>query len=815
MIGGLIPLSEDCSAKSKVDKAGIAVVEAIDFALTRMATDTDFNSLKTTIGYDIHDTCNDAAKQKDLAYVFSVEKSNKQITGNASIKTAEIIMAPFEKDSLKALKILNIEEIPQISYSAKNARLIQDGSVPDEDITLLASTFPDQTNKVRAVSDIVSNYKFAHVYIIGSDDAYGKSGVSVLSDLLAKGGVCSADAMSINGADSIKAALDTIQKNPRIKVVVLHCSDHDAAIFEEAKKRNMTDFVFITTYDWKMKSEKLLSFGDVVDGLIFVNSIISSTNPFNNHIQALKRPYKKKKWLEKLFVELGGNTKNCYNLVQSKENKKCNDADVSLKEILKQEANNAQYAIDAVYALANAVMKKGNKTLVESLTKQDEFTDQYTKNRVNFNGGMASQSYKYELQNVRKNEEPKIKRIGEWNLKSDDEVLEISQPEVRWKEGDKTTPISQCNDDCGLGTYRTYLTSKKCCWTCKQCPEGLASNVTNAAECFECPFGYTANPDQKSCEKYKIKHFHWFDAMGQFMIFLMVFGVCVAMFSLGILSQNSEHAVVKAAGYKCMCLFILGAVLCFLSPIPLLVTPTVQTCSSYIGLFNVALTIPIAVLISKSAIITENYFDEEGDCIKPTLGPRPRAVVILIVVAIQLIIVITGAFIDPPLTLHNDIPGIWNEKFAECSCYLNFTFWIAFGYNIAISVICQFLSCGSTKCDDNFGELRSIISTLLWFYLAVLIEISLIYREVNKRLAEAQAVMCVIFGFFFLLNFAVPKVYTILFKTKPDGTVIEDDPRRSLLIEEKDHVHPTAIHAADGFKNHGIIQMRINEEDEA
>lgn len=177
-----------------------------------------------------------------------------------------------------------------------------------------------------------------------------------------------------------------------------------------------------------------------------------------------------------------------------------------------------------------------------------------------------------------------------------------------------------------------------------------------------------------------------------------------------------------------------------------------------------ALTILLAVLISKASLITENLFDAEGDLVKQTLGRRPRAIVILIALIVQLVILIVGTLFDPPEIRHTDSDR-WDWKYAECANSKSTVFWAAFFYNIFLGILCNAMSCGAKRINDNFGELRNVCVSTLWFFLCALIHAILIFKLENMALATGQALMCIIYGVMFLIGFILPKVYIILFKS--------------------------------------------------
>ena len=400
--------------------------------------------------------------------------------------------------------------------------------------------------------------------------------------------------------------------------------------------------------------------------------------------------------------------------------------------------------------------------------------------------------------------------VGNWD-KSGEPALKIEEEDLKFKDGSSQVPLSACSSPCPLGEHQTYPEGEDSgCWTCAPCPQGTVSNKSNSINCFQCQFGTTANPNGTQCVNYEIDYFSWFDPMGQFVIFLVVVGVVIVLFSIGIFAQNNSSKVVTIGGLNLCVFFLFGCLILFLSPIPLLMEPSDVTCTSFIGVFSIALTIPLACLISKTAIVSERYFDDDNVLTKTSLGKRPRALVIGICIILQIVIVALGNYFASPSIVHQDT-DVWNVKYAECPYYKSFPFWISFGFNIGLGVFVNVLSCNADKIEERFSELKNIIVTSLFFYLMCLINVAIIYREINEGLAAAQSVMCFMFGSSFALNFILRKVYLILYKTKSDGTVeeeqlIESDPNAPKKV--------TAMRHSDGYKHHGIIQMRIEDDDE-
>jgi hypothetical protein len=744
LLAAVLPLTKSCDNGGEIDPEGIAIVEALDFAINEVKKLDNTTFKGVDIGFQARDDCNSVAKTKSLAYDL------------VKPPLPDLVLSEFRKDNIKSIKIFANEKVPQMSYVPDNALLAKDDSVTAEDIKLLTSAAPEETRKMEAVASLIEDkFNFDHVYMIGSADKHGREGLKLLGQLL-DNNVCADELLFDGSAESMAAIVATLKKNPLIRGVVLHLSgDLELEIFKEFNKLNMTDCIFISTQNWKNRRGKLAQYDDVVEGMIFVNLEATTSTTYGVHIGAQDIPFAKKPWLQEMFVKLGGTKGNC-------KTDKCNNAEQLLQAELHKFKPVATIIIDAVFAIAHALKNQGSSSFLESLSKVN-YQNKITLNKVIYKGRyLLSNNYElHQMQGL--GDEFTSKVVGEWQREEIPNLTEES--EYRFKKGVEELPLSACSPQCPPSEYRNYEDSNDaCCWACTTCPDGLVTNISNADTCISCGRGFTSLPNQTACVSYNLVFFHWFSAMGQFMIFMIVLGICLTLFSLGIVSQNSEHIVVKLGGYKLISWYLFGCAMMMMAPVAILVEPTITTCSSFIGVFNMAITIPLAVLISKSALITETLFDSEGDLVKGTLGRRPRAIVCLIGIIIQLVIIIVGALLDPPIIRHTDSDR-WDWKYAVCANSKSTPFWASFFYNVFLGVLCNVLSCNAKRINDNFGELRNVCVTTLWYFLCCVIHAILIFKLDNMALLEGQALVCIIYGLFFLIGFILPKVYIILFKS--------------------------------------------------
>ena len=776
---------------------GVALTEAIANAVERVTKDTNFTTLVATksIGYDIRDSCGDPNTAKSAIYNMNMEKTNYKIN-TSDPNPSDIVISSFTNSEVNLLNLLNIEDTPQLSFDKKNARLRKTNDIRATSVKNLISVYPESTMKILALVDIIKSFGFEHVYSIASNTFQGQLGVKTLVDELERSNICKSDQLYINNNKDVVSALKIIVANPLIKAVVVHCNkDAEIELYKQAQIHNVTDRIFLSTQNWHDSQADIKPYAAVVEGMVFVKTI-QENDGFKTYLKQLARPYTDKPWLDKLY-ETVANKDETEVIVQL----------VKYNDI-------TSYAFDGVYAVAYALKSKLSSKDPQSLL--DSFKGLKFLNHVNgvdikFTEHLTTIATKFELYNTHGDTEDGFKslRLGKWNSDSPPPFLKIDNSKISFKNGSKEKPISVCSELCKMGYQRVY-NNDKCCWVCEKCPESTVSNITNANVCVSCPEGHVAKPDQTECVRYKLERFHLFGGAGAFLIFLIVIGACLCLFGLGIISQNSDHELVKAIGYKMLVYYILGCLICFISPIPLLVGPTVTSCSVYIAIFNIGLTIPFSVLIARSALIN-SYYDQEGKTSRQGICSFPRAIAISVILLIQILILIVGIAVDPPLTMHN-LTDAWNVRYFECSSWASYVFWISFGYNIALSIVGNFLSCSSTKMEENCEELKYILITYCIFYLLGLTEICIFYRAHDDELAGGQGYMCVLFGLGFFMCFIWPKIYIILFRSKEDHKTIN----REALMRDHEHDHDihmtTAIHAATGFRGRGVVQMKIKEE---
>jgi len=815
MIGAILPLTKEGSdgkCSGQMNPEGVAVAEAIVLGIDNINKRTDaFKDLvkSTPIGYDIRDNCGKVDETVYIALNMTAEKI-KYDRGESLKQPVSVVISEFDLKAFRSLPLLNSQGISQISYSKNNARLKNDGTASEDSIKQLISMYPGSNKKILAVVDIVKKFQFGYVHAVATKNVEGTKSMKLLSSRLSAEGICKSEDLFVSTVADIDKVLSKVAENPKIRVVVVHLSKElEKGLYEEASKRNMTDLIMISTQNWDTELDSLNQYSDVLEGMIYLQYQRTDTY-VEDKFRSRSSPYLNKPWLKRFFLDIGGNATCFKNSVSSACAEKEKDV---VDQLVNYEAV-AVYAFEATYAIAYALQKsKTDKTsLVDAAKGMKVYIPYMSSKNIIIGKHLSTEISKFHVQNVQKKSDGVIKKesVGNWNEDPNiggAPLYTLMNKNILWKDGKKEIPLSVCSDSCPPGNERKFSNpGRKCCWTCSKCPNDTASNISDSDKCLPCSEGYVVKPNQSGCEKYKLLYFDWYGPVGIVIIILIIISIVLIIFALVVFSNNNMHELVLNANYNSLSIFLLALIIMVISPIPLLIQPTESSCFAYIILVNVAISIVIGILISRSAYIN-NFFDDNGELVKGNLGPFPRPLIVTLVVILQIIVNIVAYNMETILVMHNKTEK-WDVRYHECSSWASITFWAGFTFNVVASVVGNSLSCSSTKMDDDAAELKHVLQCHLVFYIVAIIELCVFFRSNDHHLAGGQGVCCILYALGFFICYIGPKLFIILFRSK-GNKAIEVDPED----DEEGSLMTTAVHASAGFKHHGIVQMKVRDED--
>lgn len=587
---------------------GIAYAESIKLALDQISTSTSYRSLisSSDIGYAIRDSCGDPVVERHVVYEFN--RAALAYSNNKTLpKPVDIVLSAFSLDSVKSLHLLNVESIPQISYAQGNAKLMQKTKNQRLAVENMISVYPENTMALQVVIDLVNEFKLQYVHAIFSDDYQGQEASNLMKESLKSGATCN-DHFVLTDA-SLNVTVAEIKSNPLIKVIVVHCSmDIEKKLYQKLIDEGMSDRIIFTTQDWRSNEATLNTFTPLINGLFYVRPD-KDISKFEDHMKAVHRPYTESKWLKVLFESLGGDDTCLQAKQRDSTTEKCFLAEDNVRVELAKVSHTAVYVYESIYTIAEGLVQ--GKDVLQTVKNLKFVIPFLGRNTVKFNEYLVADGTSYSLRNMQKGKSQSV-YAGLWEKIPNRESLKLIKAAIQFKNNSKETPVSTCSNDCPLGFVRKFTSEEnKCCWECESCPNGTFSNVTNANKCAKPCKGCVAKPDKTGFVKYKVVQFHWFGPLGSFLIFLIVLACCFILLGLGIISQNSDHELIRLSGYNLLCLYLIGCLLLALAPIPLLMPPTMSSCNGFIAVLNIGLTVIFAVMMTRTSYVN-GFYDENG-----------------------------------------------------------------------------------------------------------------------------------------------------------------------------------------------------------
>lgn len=334
------------------------MTEAIVYALENIERDSQFTSLLSTkkLGYQIRDSCGDPVIEREIAYEFNEVALNYARNNSSGKRPVDIVISSFDGDSIKVLHILNIENIPQISFSKNNLKLLQDSTVDDNTVQNLISTYPENVMKIKAMVEIIEQFDFQYVYGVFSPDYQSKKAKDLLGELLQKRSRCETSFI-LNGESDIPKVVSELKTNDLITVLVIHCDKElEQKLLKALFDKSLSRFVILSTQDWSKSESSLKKFGPLVDGMLYLVQQQNIEN-FESRFKGILRPYNTRDWARRLYYFLGG-TDVCMSVtVRDAGSEPCFNAEEQVKIELSNVASKAVYAYYSVYTIAHALLK--------------------------------------------------------------------------------------------------------------------------------------------------------------------------------------------------------------------------------------------------------------------------------------------------------------------------------------------------------------------------------------------------------------------------------------------------------------------------
>lgn len=783
---------------------GLGHVEAMIFAIEKINSNPNLLP-NVTLGYDIRDYCESAAKAMEHTYDFVRRNELMEEIQNASctcVKGKEgkqneptpiaAVIGPTDSGSaVLVASLLHVAGIPVISHSATSNEL----SSPQ--YRHFFRTAPPDGQQASAMADIIQYFNWNYIAAVAMDDSYGRNGVWELeSEAEKRKTFCLSFAEYIPRQEynvKLKRAVSKLKSYPTIRVVVLWLfGGYGRRFLKEAVKQNLFDrtwilsdalateddaFVGINISDQKILHGSLgvqpryLDNQEFKDFLIRERSMVSARNVV---------PWWKEFWQSET-------QHNCSEIATRKDRNTC------MERVLRIIYDTyIPYVLDAVSAVANAIHDLQNCSLPERNNSGDVCPKYHAKvdpeeletflrhvdfkgltGRISFDqfGDPMTSSYdivhfqdSYESSS---NQHYPVKRvIGSWE-KDRKQNLQLNITMIEWnvKSGHTVPPRSFCHDDCPPGTFLSLTTP--CCWECIKCPTGTVSNHINDVNCTECPLGQMPDQRRSKCLDLPEVEFLWSSLTSILVILFATVGLVLVGICSFVLYKHRETPLVKAANRELSSILMVAIALSFCVSILSLAKPTDVTCCLVHCWRSMVLVTFIAILILKTMKILSAFrINVVAECFKKfILSAKSQTFLVLALIFIPGMFLSFWIALDAP---HQEriIQPVEETVLLSCSLHqssVGMSLQIAISvYTSFLAVVCTFYAFKARTLPENFNEARYI-----GFSMYILLLSSVAYYPIDIGLKGSYATnltcaMTLLSSYGLLACMFGPKIYVIM-----------------------------------------------------
>ena len=728
------------------DLQGILTVEAILYAIDKINGGKHLD-LKTTVGYDIHETCPSVYDStQDLVLRARTVKQNASLAA---------VLGTLPRENVDSLLLLLTRQLPIISCDSSSRR---GNRFLDKSLTrFMFNAVPSDTSILQAIVDVMVHINLSYASVIHHDGARSSSTLDFLEEVAKKRNVCIAKNYSLSvNTDKwrIKKVIEelTVKESTSVVLLLTH-RDVSMRLIEEASKQKATKITWIIG---KESWDRTLVPTDekIARRVIVVDSSPFSLSGFTQHLKNLQRTPLRNKWLREIVAnDYSNSSKTPAAPTSSASQSLCSDAadprcginTTALNQVvtkLVSMTGSASCIIDAVFAVARALAAREKCTSpcspqdpLYKFVREVDFTSP-TGHKVSFSSDGYLKEIEYHIYTYQKTDRTasptqsnkevnlKLKTIGTWKLsKQGPPVLSIQRGSIL-NTGRHEAAIPYCTGPCdedGLCKVSKKVPSREgCCWQCRFCLDNAVAaqqlaGKNNQTVCSG--DGQSTTDRQAGCPKKLKDYVHWGETGSLILLFLIAFGFCFGVYVTYVLLRNRNSPVMRRARNATITLlpFIL---LIFFLPIPLLSKPSEASCETYRASFLLALGIPLAALIAKAEVVERAFYDCDGHIKENWKNCSPRITVLFLVVVLHIIIIVVIRMAEPAeiLTLPTMEPG---TVYIECSVHSSVSFPIIVFYLLVAAGLVSLMSLREASSPGNDFEVKWVsLSMFVWYALA-------------------------------------------------------------------------------------------------
>ncbi|KAK3697745.1 hypothetical protein QZH41_001476 [Actinostola sp. cb2023] len=743
---GLFPITyRDGEKCDRLYKDGVMWAMAMLFAIESINNSTLLSNL--TLGYKIDNTCQHIPTAMHNAIEIVAKYRPNSICyphrdyceggSKGEQKIAAVIGPAMSWIAIPIASLLGLYEIPQISYAA-TSRILSDKTRYNS----FMRTVPSDEYQAKAMAKFVHDFGWNYVFIIASDDDYGKMGAATFK-ATAKGlNVCIANDEYIPfksdmAAEYLHNTLLTLKNSERSKVVIVFSYGNQGEILlKEAAKLNITGRTWITSDAW---TSSVIGFNlshNLLEGIITFSirsQRVDEFVDFVNHLQI--KDVQHIPWFRR-YME---NVLDCVSTNDTGRGRRLCDPNETLPSHHDIPNEAIANVIDAVNATANAIKTMfscapGKEcrnpnlpiTPLELLQqiKNTSFVGADSAN-VEFNANGDRTSSGYTIRNVQVQHGKLVYvDVGYWSQIKGKTHFEVNSSLIKWNSGRR--PRSNCFRVCQPG--ERVVGQTECCWNCQKCEKGTFSSSAGALTCTKCNETHYTDEQRTTCIARKVVYLSLRDPAGISILTVCMLGVVTTSVIAGIFVHFRNTPVIASSTAFHLVMFFVILYMSFFFAMSITVSkPSNTMCVVIESMYELLIMMYTSFLLSKTRIVNKIV----RSAVSRLKYMRPEWSHILVVASLmtlQLILVTVRQSISPSYIQFVNQED--KTRLLQCKQVFSSLKVLPIAFPSAILIVATLISFKERNIPDNFNEAKFISFTTI---LLCIIFISFIstYRYVT------------------------------------------------------------------------------------
>ncbi|KAL4622541.1 taste receptor type 1 member 3 [Arapaima gigas] len=788
LLGGLFPINDlDTSWNltegpsglqcNSINSYGLGLSLVMKFSVDEINATPDLLP-NITLGFESFDTCKQSVIIMKPTLLFLTKGMSEEISvlcNYTDYNTRVMaIIGPNTSEMVGFIaQLIGFFMMPQVSYGATSDTFSDKIQYPS-----FMRTAPTDQRLATGIVELMKEFGWNWVAVVGSDDEYGKQGQIQVSSLAANNSICVAYEGLIpvysDPESMVSEILDGIQNAEVGVVVVFALSSPAQAFFSQVIQRNMTG-VWVASSAWALSNlvyslPNIASIGTVLGFTTSTQKLSLLTSYTSQLFTRIEREREKGLAQQNDNSPLANPCPICSDLSP-------NNISLVTQPLLQRTAFSVYLAVYSVaYALhqlldCNSIscQKAPNKVYPWELLNvlRNVSFDINGKNFQYDSNGNPNIGYDV-LTWTWENNTFNFTEIGTYY-----KVLSIDQSLINWYTNSSEVPMSTCSANCESGQVRRVKGSQSCCFDCIDCKEGTYQNNTEDIQCTLCPQGQWSTLRSTNCTLPTFTFLSWsnYKAIGltvvtTILIFIMGF---VGLFFL----HHRGTPLVCATGGTLSILTLLGMIGGCTSVFLFLGKPNNVVCYLQQPLSAMFATMTLSTILSISLqIICVMEFPEKASTHLDMVRGPGSWLVVLACCGLQA--GLCGWFVQEGVSLSVYLSTLkvnFITKFLCCPVDPLLGFGLMLGYNCLLALISFMCTFMAKKPSNQYNIARDVTLATL-FYCVVWVVFIPIYTgldEKNKSIAQMVAILFSNTGL--LAAYFIPKCHLLL--VNPDLNTAE------------------------------------------